>query len=343
MQPDRIASLEELEAALSEPTPAAVEAMRALEGDLLILGVAGKMGPTLALLAQRASKAAGRPRRVIGAARFSDPAVEQRLQRAGLETVWADLLDRRQLAALPDAPNVLYMAGMKFGSTGQEALTWAMNCYLPGLVCERFAGSRLVAFSTGNVYGLVPVARGGSVETDAPNPTGDYAMSCLGRERILDHFSRARGIPMAILRLNYAVELRYGVLVDVALKVLAGQPVDVTMGWCNVIWQPEANAMALQAFAAAAAPARFLNVAGAEVLRIRDACEGFARRFGRPARFTGAEAPDALISNGALGWSLLGRPAVSADTMMDWIAAWVARGGATLGKPTHFEVRNGRF
>src|SRR5690606_7690688 len=228
----------------------------------LILGVAGKMGPTLARMARRAADQAGGKRSVIGVARFSDPAQRQALEGWGIETIKADLLDPQQLQKLPEAPNVIFMAGMKFGSTGQEALTWAMNTFLPGMVAQRYAASRIVAFSTGNVYGLTPLSGGGSRETDPLDPMGDYAMSCVGRERIFEHFSRAARIPTAIIRLNYATELRYGVLVDLAQKIWSDQPIDLSMGNMNVIWQGDANAMALAALAHAGSPPYVLNVAG---------------------------------------------------------------------------------
>jgi nucleoside-diphosphate-sugar epimerase len=340
---DRIENVEHLEDLLSEPTGPAVEALARLDGDLILLGVGGKMGPTLARMARRASDRAGARRRVVGVARFSGAGLESRLRAHGVETVRCDLLDPAQLAALPDAPNVVFMTGMKFGSTGQEARTWAMNCWLPGLVCEKFRRSRIVAFSTGNVYGLTPATRGGSVETDPLDPAGDYAMSCVGRERIFEHFSRTCQIPMVLLRLNYAVEMRYGVLVDLAQRVWAGQPVGLSMGCFNAVWQADANAAALAAFAHMASPPRVLNVAGPEVLSVRRVAEAFGLLFGKPVVFEGAESADALLSNGQLGHRLFGYPRVGAGQMIHWIADWVRRGGETLGKPTHFEVRDGKF
>jgi nucleoside-diphosphate-sugar epimerase len=332
-----------LENLLSEPTAAAVEAMRELEGDLILLGVAGKMGPTLARMAKRASEAAGVKRRIIGVSRFSNPADEPALRSHGIETIRCDLLDEDAIASLPDAPNVVFMTGMKFGATGNEPLTWAMNVHLPALVCRKFRRSRIAAFSTGNIYGLTPVARGGSVETDMPLPVGEYAMSCLGRERMFEHFSRALGIPVVLLRLNYAVELRYGVLADLARKVWAGEPVDLAMGHFNCIWQADANAMTLQSLALATSPALVLNVTGPGVLRVRDVCEALADRLRRRVRFTGEEAPTALLNNASAAQKLLGSPATSLDTMLGRVAGWVKRGGASLGKPTHFESRDGKF
>ena len=294
-------------------------------------------------MAKRASDEVGRRRRVLGVARFSNPALETWLNKYGVETIRCDLLDPAQLAMLPDAANVVFMTGMKFGSTGQEALTWAMNCHLPALVAQRFRGSRLVAFSTGNVYGLSPVSGGGSREDDAPRPVGEYAMSCLGRERMLEHFSRANGTPTAILRLNYATEMRYGVLVDVAERVWSGRPVSLAMGHLNALWQGDANAMALCAFGHVASPPFVVNLAGPETLSVRRVAEEFSRLFGREPTFEGTEAADALLSNGQLGHQLFGYPRVTAEQIIAWIADWVRRGGPTLGKPTHFESRDGRF
>lgn len=341
--PASIASTEQLDDLLSAPTPQVVDVLRQLPGDILVLGVAGKMGPTLARMARRAADLAGTPRRVIGVARFSSPEAEAELQQHGIDTLRCDLLDADALAALPDAPLVVFMAGRKFGSTGLESLTWAMNVHVPALVAQRYAHSRLVAFSTGNVYGLTPVGRGGSVETDAPQPVGEYAMSCLGRERIFEHFSRTQGTPTALLRLNYATELRYGVLVDLAQRVLQGETIDVTMGHVNVLWQADANAMALAAFAHTAAPPLVVNLAGPEELSIRDTCTALAQAMGCGVSFSGTEAGDALLNNGSRGYALLGRPRVDAAQLIAWTADWVRRGGASLDKPTHFESRDGGF
>jgi len=333
----------ELDDLLSEPTDATVRALDELEGDIVILGVAGKMGPTLARMAKRASDGAGVKRRVIGVSRFASAGLELQARDWGIETVRCDLLDRRALAALPEAANVVYMAGMKFGSTGQESLTWAMNSYLPGLVSERYCKSRIAVFSTGNVYGLTPVSQGGSREEEPLNPVGEYAISCLGRERIFEHFSRTAQIPMTILRLNYATELRYGVLVDVAQRVHAGDPITVNMGYLNAIWQGDACAMSLQSLRHASVPPLVLNIAGPELLNVREVAQEFAEKLGRPVRFDGAEASDALLSNAQRAFHLFGSPRVSAAQMLTWIADWVSRGGTTLAKPTHFEERAGRF
>ena len=332
-----------LEELLSEPTDGVVRTMREVEGDIIVLGVAGKMGPTLARMAKRSSDAAGVKRRVIGASRFSSPELENRLASWGVETIRCDLLDRDALAALPDAANVIYMAGMKFGSTGQEWRTWAMNVYLPGLVAERYRNSRVAVFSTGNVYGLCSVSRGGSCEGDDLNPAGEYAMSCLGRERIFEHFSRANGTKMTIIRLNYATEMRYGVLVDIAQKVQSSRPVSVSMGYLNTIWQRDASAMSLESLAYATAPPNVLNITGAEILSVRRLAEEFGTRLGKTPLFEGAESNDALLNDSSKAFALFGKPPIATQQMLDWIADWVARGGASLAKPTHFEERAGKF
>lgn len=344
--PTTIRDEEHLEDLLSDPSDSAIRAMGALQGDLILLGVAGKMGPSLARMARRAFDAAGVRRKIIGVSRFAraeGEAEQKRLQSLGIETLRCDMFDAEQLNQLPDVPNVIYMAAMKFGATNQEALTWAMNAYLPGMVCQKFRKSRIVAFSTGNVYGLSPMARGGSVESDPPCPAGDYAMSCLGRERMFEHFSRTLGIPVALIRLNYATEMRYGVLVDIAQKVWAGQPVDVSMGAFNAIWQADANAMTLAAFDRASSPPFVLNVTGPEQLSVREVAGRFAAMMKRPALFSGKESSDALLSNGRLGHQLFGAPRVPAEVMIGWVADWVARGGSSLNKPTHFEARDGKY
>jgi len=340
---DTISDVAALEDLLSDPSDATVDAVRVLEGDVLVLGVGGKMGPTLARMAKRASDRAGIARRVMGASRFSASGLERRLQSWGVETIRADLLDPGSYANLPDALNVVYMAGMKFGATGQEALTWAMNAHVPALVCQRYRGSRIAAFSTGNVYGLSPVTRGGSKEEDALNPAGEYAMSCVGRERIFEYFSRSFGTRIAVLRLNYATELRYGVLVDIAERVYDGRPVPLAMGYVNAIWQGDACGMSLQALAHAASPPFVINIAGPEILSARQVAEEFGARLNKTVRFEGVESADALLSDGRRAYDLFGYPRVTAERLITWIADWIARRGETLGKPTHFEARDGRF
>jgi nucleoside-diphosphate-sugar epimerase len=338
-----IRDIEDLEDRLSAPTESLVRAFRSFDGDIGVLGVGGKMGPTLARMAVRASQSAGSKRRVFGISRFSSGELESRLNAWGVQTIRCDLLNRADLSKLPEFPNIVYMAGMKFGSSGNEALTWAMNSFLPGLVSEKYASSRIVAFSTGNVYGLSSVSRGGSHDEDPLNPAGEYAMSCLGRERIFEHFSRTNHTEMAIIRLNYAVEMRYGVLLDIATRVYSGLPVALSMGYLNAIWQGDANAWSLEALAHVSSPPKIFNITGPELLIVRRVAETFGKRFGKAVKFEGTESEDALLSNAQKCLSLFGRPRVDAEQLIDWIADWVVRGGTSYAKPTHFEERAGRF
>ena len=282
-------------------------------------------------------------RRVIGVSRFSSAEVRRRLESWGVETIACDLLDEVQVQQLPAAENVVSMTGLKFGTQANPALSWAMNCYAPALICRQFRHSRVVAFSSGNVYPLMPATRGGSVETDPPGPVGEYAITVLGRERMFEYFSREWGIPLALLRLNYATELRYGVIVDLARQVLREETIDIGMGFVNVIWQGDANAMALQALEHVATPPFMLNVAGPEILCVREVAAELARLLGRSLRLHGVEAPDALLNNASRSHLLFGPPEVGAERIIRWTADWVARGGEHLGKPTHFESRDGTF
>ena len=332
---------EELEERLSEPTPALADALARCPGDIVVLGAGGKMGPSLARMARRA--AGGDGRRVIAVSRWSSAATERRLRDWGVETLTADLFDPAAVARLPGAPNVIYMAGQKFGTTGEPWRTWAANTVVPAVCLERYRDARVVAFSTGNVYPLVPVTSAGAREGDDLAAVGEYAASCVGRERVLEWQSRAHGTPVAIVRLNYAVDLRYGVLVDLAARVAAGEPVDLAMGWVNVIWQGDANERALRLLPLAASPPLALNVTGRERLRIRDLAEELGRRLGRAPVFRGEEAPDALLSDSARSDELFGPVRVPAARLLDWVADWTLRGGRTLGRPTHFEARDGRF
>ena len=342
LPPSNIEAEEQLDNALSEPTPQVVETMSRLDGDIVVLGIAGKMGPSLARMARRASEVAGVQRKIFGVARFSSGGREE-LEAHSVTTIPCDLLNEKEVARLPDVPNVIFMAGRKFGSSADQAATWAINSYLPGLVCHRYRGSRIVAFSTGNVYALTPVESGGALETDAPDPVGEYAMSCLGRERVFEHFSRSFGIPLALIRLNYACDLRYGVLVDLAQKIAAGETIDLSMGYFNTIWQGDANAMTLAAFDHVAVPPFVVNVTGPEILSVRSVSERLGRTMNKPVRFTGTEPATALLSNARRGLELLDPPRVSADQLIEWVGYWVLRGGRTLDKPTHFEARDGRF
>ena len=328
---------------MSRPTPEVVEAMGEIAGDLLILGVGGKMGPTLAKLAKRAIDESGSSKRVIGVSRFSTPDLQADLNQAGIETIPCDLLNETELQGLPEVHNVIFMAGRKFGSTGNEPLTWAMNTYLPGRVAEKYRNSRIVVFSTGNVYPLTPISHGGATETNPVAPIGEYAQSCLGRERVFEHASNQFGTPLAILRLNYAIDLRYGILLDIAEKVYHEKPVDVTMGAVNVIWQGDANAVVLRTLLHCQSPPMLLNLTGPEIVSIRWLATRFGEIFGKSLVFEGIEADTALLNNAARCHQLFGYPRISLEQMVQWVAHWVEIGEMTLGKPTKFEVRDGKF
>jgi nucleoside-diphosphate-sugar epimerase len=329
-------TIADLEQELARPSAADVECLKRLDGDILILGAGGKMGPSLARLCRNAADAAGKARRVIAVSRNITP-------EPGIDAVPCDLLDRTQVERLPGAPNVLYLAGRKFGSSGSPELTWAMNTIVPAVVAERFRSSRIVAFSTGNVYPFRDPASGGSVESDQPLPVGEYAQSCLGRERVFEHFSKQNRTPCLLYRLNYSVDLRYGVVVDIARKVYSGSPVDVTVPAFNVIWQRDANSYALRSLERCSTPPRILNVTGPEVLRTREAAQWFAKRFGKECKFEGREGPSALLNDASECFRLLGEPEVRADRLMEMVAVWIESGGASLDKPTHFEVADGKF
>jgi nucleoside-diphosphate-sugar epimerase len=334
----------ELEELLTAPTPETVDAASRLDGDLLILGAGGKMGPTLARLAKRSIDVAGLQHRVICVSRFTSGNLAQQLQAVGLETVACDLLVREEVFALPDAPNVAYLAGFKFGASAAPHLTWAMNCYSPSIVADRFRAARIVALSTGNIYPMVPVGSGGATEATTPAPIGEYAQSCLGRERMFEYMAAARGTRSLLVRLNYATDLRYGVLLDIAQKVERGEPVDVTTGWINTIWQGDANAVLLRAFSLCSAPPDVLNLTGREPVAVRMAATKLAQLLGRPAPvFVGSESDSAFLSDASRCYALFGPPSVSVGTLIEWTAAWVRTGLPTLGKPTHFESRAGQF
>jgi nucleoside-diphosphate-sugar epimerase len=330
----------ELEEHLSRPTPALQRLLATVPGPLVVLGAGGKMGPSLARMAKRADAT----RRVVAVSRWSDRAAAAALEIHGVETHAADLLDPRALAALPDAPNVVFMAGQKFGTTGNPATTWAMNAAVPAFVAERYAGSRTVVFSTGNVYALTAPERGGAKESDPPAPVGEYAYSCLARERIFSAAAARHGTPVAIVRLNYAHDLRYGVLTDLALRVERGEPVDLAMGFVNVIWQGDANAFALAALAHAATPEPYVvNVAGSEIHRVADLARALGERFGTAPILEGTEGRDALLSDASRMRTMLDHSLMPIDTLLDWVVAWRRTGGKLLGKPTNFERRDGRF
>jgi nucleoside-diphosphate-sugar epimerase len=334
---------DQLEELLARPNAADVEFMRQLRGDLLILGAGGKMGPSLVLRAKRAVDEAGVQRRILAVSRFSSADAKQSLQRSGIETIACDLLDPHQVGRLPSCENVLFMAGRKFGTRERFDLTWASNTLVPAQVISHFRGSRLVVFSTGNVYPLVPVVSSGSAETDLLGPVGEYAQSCLGRERIIEFYSRENRTPCLLLRLNYAVDLRYGVFVDIAWKVFNKEPIDLTVAYFNVIWQGDANSFALRSLDLCQSPPRILNVTGRERVSVRETADFFAKRWGKPVRFLGEEGPVALLSDASLCRSLLGEPEVPSELLREWVAHWVEKGGAYLGKPTKYEVSDGSY
>jgi len=338
--PDRLRDVEHLEEVMTTPSAAVIAALQQLPGDIIVLGVGGKIGPTLARLAKRAAPA----KRVVGVARFSEKGVREKLTQCGIECIAADLLARTEIEALPKLANVVFMAGRKFGSSGDEEQTWAMNALVPALVAEAFAGSRIVAYSTGCVYPYVNVHHGGATEmTPATPPPGAYGNSCVAREAMFRYFSRARGTPGRIIRLNYAIDMRYGVLHDVASRVLTGTPINLSTGHVNVIWQGDANAMVLRAFGHCTVPTSPLNVSGPETVSIRWLAESFGQRLGKPPVFTGVEAPEAWLVNTAQATRLFGYPCVPLGKLVDWTADWVARGMPSLGKDTHYDVRDGDF
>ncbi len=337
--PPQIADEDSLEELLSRPSRALIDDLQRLHGDILILGVGGKVGPTLARLAKRAAPT----KRIVGVARFSDPTVRSRLEAWGVETIACDLLDRAAVAALPQFSNVIFMAGKKFGTAADPAFTWAMNTHVPAIVAETFIQSRIVAFSTLCVYPYAPVDGEGWDESVAPEPVGEYANSCVGRERIFQYFSQQHGTPGRLLRLNYAIDMRYGVLYDVAHRVLAGEPVPLTMGHVNIIWQGDASAQALRALLHCTSPTSPLNVGGPEATGIRALAYAFAKRFNRNPRFDGTEAETAWINSTAQAQQLFGPTIVPLETMIDWTADWIERAMPAYAKPTHYEVRNGKF
>ena len=337
--PDAIADIDALDDLLCRPSQALIDDLRKVDGDIMVLGVAGKMGPTLAGLA----KAALPERRIIGVARFSEAGVENWLRTRGVETLHCDLLDEAAIRKLPQVPNIIFMAGRKFGAEGNLALTWAMNAHVPALVAGAFRNSRIVAFSTGCVYPFVPVDGKGTDETVAPNPPGEYAQSCVGRERMFEYFSRNFLTPGRLVRLNYAIDMRYGVLHDIAHKVLSGTPIDVSLGHVNFIWQGDASAQALRCLAYCDTPTSPINVSGHEILAVRDLAARFGKLFGREPMIVGKEEPTAWLTNTSQAVKLFGLPIVGTAQMIVWTADWVSRSMPSLGKPTKYEVRDGRY
>lgn len=335
--------LKKLKNEILQPSGDLVEDIKDLEGDIMILGVGGKMGPSLAELAKKALLKAGKSNQVIGVSRFSDHTLQSQLEQKGVHTIQADLLDDSQLDNLPKIKNIIFMAGTKFGTKDNESFTWAMNTYLPGKIAEKFKNARIVAFSTGNVYPLVPVFSGGATEEVNPEPVGEYAQSCLGRERIFEHFSKKYKIPLLIYRLNYAIDFKYGVLLEIAKSVLEEREIDLTTGHVNVIWQGDANEYALRSFKICDTPPRILNVTGPETISVRWVAQEFGKKFNKVPHFVNQEQSTALLNNASNAHQLFGYPKVTLRKMIDLLSVWLTEGGEIVNKPTHFQERKGAY
>lgn len=340
---DQKTDLQSWEKRLLAPSAALIDDLKKIEGDILLLGVGGKMGPSMAKLAVEAIQTAGISKKVIGVSRFSETGLKQELEATGVETIAVDLLDDKALQQLPEVENVIYLAGQKFGTSGKEAFTWAMNSYLPGRVAEKFKQSRIVAFSTGNVYPFAPLHKGGLDESVTPEPVGEYGQSCLGRERIFQYFSEKNNTPTLIYRLNYAVDFRYGVVMEIAKSVWEGKTIDLSSGNVNVIWQGDANEIAIRALRHCSSPARILNVTGPELLSVQWIAEQFGKQFDRHPVFVGEPEPTALLNNASACHQLFGYPRTTIRDIIDITAEWIQQGGDTFGKATHFQERKGQF
>ena len=334
---------EKLNNMLTTPSAALVEDMKKIQGDIMILGAGGKMGPTLSVLAKRAAELAGGKKRIIAVSRFTDPVVTAFLRESGVETICCDLLDTAQLRALPEVENVIYMAGRKFGTDGNEWQTWAMNATLPAFVAEKFQKSRIVVFSSGNIYPLTPISGGGSRECDPLGPIGEYPMSCLARERAFEFAAHRYGTKVFIYRLNFAVDLRYGVLYDMADKILRGEPISIQTPCLNCIWQGSANEIALRGLLHVENPVKIMNVTGPETLSVQSVARQLGEYLGRVPLFEGEAGQDAYLNDASEAIEVFGYPSVSAKTLIRWQAEWILDGGRALGKPTHFEERKGSY
>ncbi len=341
--PEKIANQAILEDLLSTPTAEAVKMFSKIEGDIMFLGIGGKIGPTLSRMARRACEKAGVEKRIVGVSLFESDEQQRQIGNIGIETIHGDLLDIDFIKSLPKVKNVFFLAGMKFGSEENISLTWAVNAYMPALVADHFKESNIVAFSTGCVYPLVTVESGGSLETDPPVPVGEYAQSCLGRERMFEYGSKQHNTKVCLIRLNYSVELRYGVLVDIALKVKNQQPIDLAMGYFNVIWQGDVNDVVLRSLQICESPAKILNITGEDILSVHEVATEFGQLFNVTPEFFNEEAKTALLNNSEKAFALFGRPKVSTSQIIKWIAGWISEERETLGKPTHYEVRDGKY
>jgi len=326
-----------------KPSAALIHDIGRLDGDILILGAGGKIGPSIARLTKDALKLAGKNSRVIAVSRFGEAGLEEQLRQDGIETIAMNILDDEQLQSLPEVPNVLFLAGTKFGTKDNASYTWAMNAYLPGRVAAKFRNSRIVVYSTGNIYPYVNLASGGATEETQPDPLGEYGQSCLGRERVFQYFSSVYNTPLLIYRLNYAIDFKYGVLLEIAKNVLAGRPVDLTAGHVNVIWQSDANEMAIRSFLHCDTPPKLLNVTGPETASVRWLADEFGGLFGKTPEFVNGEQPTALLSNAAEAFRIFGYPQVTLKQMISITAQWLANGGQTIDKPTHFQERGGKY
>jgi len=338
-----IHSVQALNDKLSEPSEALIRDMEKINGDILILGIGGKMGPSLAHIAVKARKEGGKKGKIIGVSRFSEESTRQEIEQWGIETISGDLLNDEFLFNLPEAENIIYMAGNKFGTAGNEHYTWAMNAYLPGRVAQKFKNSRIVVFSSGNIYPFVSIESGGATEMTYPGPVGEYAQSCLGRERVFDYFSHLNGTQMLFFRLNYALDLRYGVLREIAKAVWEGHPIDLTMGYVNVIWQGDAIEYALRSLLHCQSPAYILNVTGPEILSVKWLAEQFGQLMSKTPKFINSPEPNALLNNAGNSFELFGKPKISLEQMIAWTVDWLKSGGEELGKATHFQERKGIF